>query len=257
MNEHFRDFDNGRFYLGECLETMASFPDGIFDMVMCDLPYGTTNCKWDSVIPFELLWLAYRRICKPNAAIVLTASQPFTSRLVCSNLDGFKYCWVWDKRKPSNFPLAKRQPMKYHEDIAVFCHGRVQYFPTMTPCPGRKAKKGVNRNPVVFRGGLDRIDYLDKVYTDKYPSSILTVSNADQTKDRIHPTQKPVALFEYLIKTYTNERALVLDNCAGSGTTAVACENLNRRWVCIEREEEYFNRAVARLVKPELKEQAA
>jgi site-specific DNA-methyltransferase (adenine-specific) len=237
---------NGEFWLGDCLELMKDIPDGSVDMVLCDLPYGTTACKWDTIIPFEPLWEQYWRVAKPNAAIVLTASQPFTAALVMSNVAMFKYCWVWDKKKPSNYPLAKQQPMKYHEDICVFSSGKCVYFPEMVPVVGRKSKKGVNKNPEVFQGGLDRPDYLEKVYTDKYPSSILKASNADQ-RNRLHPTQKPVALFEYLIKTYTNEGETVLDNCAGSGTTAIAAENTNRKWICIEQLPKYYYPAIMRV----------
>jgi site-specific DNA-methyltransferase (adenine-specific) len=231
---------------GNCLELMKEIPDGYVDMILCDLPYGTTACKWDSVIPFEPLWEQYRRVIKKNGAIVLTASQPFTSALVMSNAAMFKYCWVWDKKKPSNYPLAKQQPMKYHEDICVFSSGKCAYFPEMVPVAGRKAKKGVNKNPAVFQGGLDRPDYLEKVYTDKYPSSILEVSNADQ-RNRQHPTQKPVALMEYLIRTYTNEGETVLDNTMGSGTTGVACANTKRNFLGIEMDDKYFDIAEQRI----------
>lgn len=176
---------------------------------------------------------------------MLFGSEPFSSHLRMSNIKQYKYDWVWDKKKPANFPLAKLQPMKYHEVISVFNSKR--YYPIMVPVKGRKAKKGVNKNPTVFNGGLDRPDYLDKVYTDKYPSTILEFSNANQSKDRFHPTQKPVALFEYLIKTYTLEGETVLDNCAGSFTTAVACDNTNRNWICIEKEEEYCNIGLTRI----------
>lgn len=237
---------NGQIALGDCLDVMRSVPSASVDMILCDLPYGTTACSWDNVIPFAPLWSEYWRIVKPNAAIVLTASQPFTSALIMSQINRFKYCWVWDKKKPSNFPLAKIQPMKYHEDICVFSKDKATYNPIMVHVPGRKAKKGVNENPTVFSGRLNRPDYLEKVYTDKYPSSILEFSNADQT-NRLHPTQKPVALFEYLIKTYTNEGDTVLDNCLGSGTTAIAAENTGRRWIGIERDPTYFGAACDRI----------
>jgi site-specific DNA-methyltransferase (adenine-specific) len=225
---------------GDCLEVMRDIPDASVDMVLCDLPYGTTDCKWDTVIPFAPLWTEYNRICKDRAAIVLFASQPFTSVLVVSNLKAFRYCWVWDKKKPANFPLAKKQPMKYHEDIVVFGKSSPNYYPLMIPVEGRKAKKGVNNGYVGFSKGLENPEYLDKVYADKYPSSILEFSNADQ-RNRFHPTQKPVLLFEYLIKTYTREGDLVLDNCAGSGTTGIACKNLNRNYILIEKEQEYID----------------
>lgn len=233
-------------YQGNCLEIMKNIPDNSVDMILCDLPYGTTACKWDSVIPFDLMWAEYRRVVKPKAAIVLTASQPFTSALISSNFKDFRYCWVWDKKKPSNFPLAKKQPMKYHEDVVVFGKESPNYYPIMVPVEGRKAKKGVNKGYTGFHAGLERPDYLDKVYTDKYPSSIMEFSNADQ-RNRLHPTQKPITLMEYLVKTYTVEGATVLDNCMGSGTTGVACKNLNRKFIGIELDETYFNIAKERI----------
>lgn len=225
----------------DCLNAMKFIPDNSISLILTDPPYGTTACKWDSIIPLEPMWEQLKRVIKPNGAIVMTASQPFTTTLIASNMKMFKYCWVWDKKKPANFPLAKIQPMKYHEDVVVFGRGKIPYYPIMVPVEGRKAKKGVNKNPTVFQGGLDRPDYLEKVYTDKYPSSILEVSNADQSKERYHPTQKPVALMEYLIKTYTNEGETVLDFTFGSNTTGVACKNLSRKYIGIEMDENYFN----------------
>jgi site-specific DNA-methyltransferase (adenine-specific) len=233
---HFYDTKLGRFYLGECLETMASFPDGIFDMILCDLPYGTTACKWDAIIPFEALWKQYKRLAKTNAAIVLTASQPFTSALLMSNVNLYSHCWYWKKR-PVNFLNAKKQPMRNIEDILVFGKN-VTYNPQ-----GLVANKKINkRSNSTETNGVHGKENVSE-FTN-YPHQVLEIMNGERG---IHPTQKPVALFEYLIKTYTNENALVLDNCAGSGTTAVACENLKRRWVCIEQEKEYFVKAVARL----------
>ena len=233
------------FILGDCLEKMKDIPDQSIDMVLTDPPYGTTACKWDTVIPFEPMWAELKRVIKPKGAILLFGSEPFSSLLRVSNLEQFKYDWIWNKKKPSNFSLAKKQPMKYHENIMVFYSKR--YFPIMIPVPGRKAKKGVNKNPTVFNSGLDRPDYLDKVYTDKYPSSILEFSNADQSKDRFHPTQKPVPLLEYLIKTYTLEGETVLDFTMGSGSTGVACVNLNRNFIGIEKDEKYFEIAKNRI----------
>ena len=229
---------------GDCLEVMQQIPDKSVDMILCDLPYGTTSCKWDSVIPFGALWEQYNRIIKNRNAIVLFGSEPFSTALRYSNLSNYKYDWVWNKKKPSNFPLAKKQPMKYHENIIVF--NSFVYYPIMVPVAGRKAKKGVNENPECFNGGLNRPDYLEKVYTDKYPSSIIEISNADQTR-RLHPTEKPVALFEYLISTYTNEGDTVLDNCIGSGTTAIACINTGRNFIGIEKEEKYRRTAEERI----------
>ena len=191
------------------------------------------------------MWLRLNKLIKPNGAILLFGSEPFSSQLRCSNIKNYKYDWVWDKKKPSNFPLAKKQPMKYHENIMVF-HSKI-YYPIMVKVEGRKAKKRVNNGASVFGNkGLDDPKYLDKVYTDKYPSSILEVSNANQ-RNRYHPTQKPVELMEYLIKTYTNEKEIVLDFTMGSGSTGVACMNTNRKFIGIELDENYFNIAKQRI----------
>jgi len=220
---------------GDCLEVMKDIPDKSIDMILCDLPYGTTACKWDTIIPFEPLWEQYKRIIKDNGAIVLTASQPFTSALVMSNIKDFRYCWVWDKKKGGNIMNLKSQPYKVHEDVCVFSIKPHLYYPIMTDQKERTGK-------TYSKGEANGIEnYGDtRIYNKKYPKSILEVSNADQ-KGKTHPTQKPVALFEYLIKTYTNEGDLVLDNCAGSGTTGVACKNLNRNFILIEKEPEYID----------------
>jgi len=232
-----------KIYNMDCLEGMKLIADKSIDMILCDLPYGTTACEWDTIIPFEPLWEQYERIIKDNGAIVLTASQPFTSLLVTSNIKNFKYEWIWDKVKPSGFQAAKYRPMMRQEDVLVFGKGRINYNPIMT----RREKVKTSRvysssasNP------LKNNDCKNRTYTHKYPQSILTFSNAVQ-KGKIHPTQKPVPLFEYLIKTYTNEGDLVLDNCAGSFTTAVACDNTNRNWICIEKEEKYCNIGLTRI----------
>jgi site-specific DNA-methyltransferase (adenine-specific) len=222
-----------KIYQGDCLEVMKDIPDKSIDMILCDLPYGTTACKWDTIIPFEPLWEQYKRIIKDNGAIVLTASQPFTSALVMSNIKMFKYEWVWDKKKGGNIMNLKSQPYKVHENILVFSKDKHNYYPIMTSQKERTGKtysKG-EANGIKNYGDL-------RTYNKKYPKSILEESNANQ-KNRTHPTQKPVALFEYLIKTYTNEGDLVLDNCAGSGTTGVACQNLNRNYILIEKEPKY------------------
>ena len=222
-----------KFIHGDCLEIMPTLADKSVDMILCDLPYGTTACKWDTIIPFEPLWKQYKRLIKDNGAIVLTASQPFTSALVMSNPAMFRYCWVWDKVKGGNIFNLKNQPYKVHEDIAVFSIGTHQYFPIKVLQKKRKGKTyGIGE---AFGGG----DYGDtREYTDKNPRSIIEISNADQ-HGKEHPTQKPVALFEYLIKTYTNEGDTVLDNCAGSGTTGVACLNTGRKFILIEKDASY------------------
>jgi DNA modification methylase len=220
---------------GDCLEVMKDIPDKSIDMILCDLPYGTTACKWDTIIPLEPLWEQYKRIIKDNGAIVLFGSEPFSSYLRISNIKDFKYDWVWNKRKAGNIFLAKYQPMKTHEIISVF--NAKNYYPIKTPRD--KIKQSKNYGTGQSMGGDKSKEDKIYTYTDKNPISILDFSNASQ-KGKTHPTQKPVALFEYLIKTYTNEGDTVLDNCAGSGTTAIACLNTNRNYILIEKEPEYI-----------------
>ena len=230
---------------GDCLELMKEIPDKSIDMILCDLPYGTTACKWDTIIPFEPLWKQYKRLIKDNGAIVLTASQPFTSALVMSNPRWFKYCLVWNKRKSSSALHAKIQPLRIHEDIVIFGKNKTTYNPQMV-----KGKPRVDKESEISNGEAFGNNVVKRKYENKeglyYPKSILDISNADQT-NKTHPTQKPVALFEYLIKTYTNEGDLVLDNCMGSGTTGVACINTNRNFIGIELDPEYFKIAEKRI----------
>jgi len=223
---------------GDCLELINGIPDNSIDMILADLPYGTTACRWDSIIDLDKLWLQYERIIKDNGAIVLTASQPFTTKLINSNFELYKYNWVWNKKKAGNIFTAKYQPMKVHEDILVFGEGKTKYNPQMV----RRDKIKVSKNygtGETMGGNYEKENSVYK-YDKKYPISILTKSNAAQTGKQ-HPTQKPVALFEYLIKTYTNEGDLVLDNVAGSGTTGVACQNTNRDYILIEKEQKYID----------------
>ena len=225
---------------GDCLELMKDIPDGSVNLILCDLPYGTTDCKWDSVIPFEPLWKAYKRIIKANGAIVLTASQPFTTVLAASNINEFKYQWVWKKERPSNPQLAKLQPLKFHEDILVFANGKATYNPQgVIEIPKEKLK--VHKPEKNLLGHCQRKPYI-QTHTG-YPKSIVSFS----AERGHHPTQKPVALMEYLIKTYTNEGDTVLDNCMGSGTTGVACVNTNRSFIGIEMDAKYFNIAQNRI----------
>lgn len=234
---------NGTFMLGDCFERMAELPDASVDMILADLPYGTTQCAWDSVLPFKDLWEAYWRVCRPGAAVVLTSAQPFTSALVMSQVAHFKYDTVWDKAGVTGHLNAKKRPLRRHEDILVFCRSAPPYFPEMLT--GRLRAKGGRRDkPGQVYGLLAGGTVTNDQY---YPTSIVEVSNAGSKSERWHPTQKPVALFEYLIRTYTNPGDLVLDNTAGSGTTAIAAENTGRRWVCIERDETYFAKAVERV----------
>ena len=226
---------------GDCLELMKDIPDGSIDMILADLPYGTTACKWDTIIPFEPLWAEYERIIKDNGAIVLTGSQPFTTKLIDSNIDLFRYCWVWNKKISGNPLLAKHQPLKVHEDICVFSKKRHNYYPQMRK--GKMRRKGGGRSK------LFDMEMSAKYSDEYYPISIIEFSNA---KRGVHPTQKPVELFEYLIKTYTNEGETVLDNVMGSGTTGVACKNLNRNFIGMELDENYFNIAKERIEKHEV-----
>ncbi len=230
---------------GDCLELMKDLPDGSVDMILCDLPYGTTACKWDTIIPFEPLWEQYNRIIKKHGAIVLTATQPFASALVMSNPKGFKHEWVWDKVRPSGFQVAKYKPMQRHENVLVFTSKgeRVNYFPIMElrdkPVKGRVASSSES-SPLKYSDGKTRI------YTHKNPQSIIVFSKPNRT---IHPTQKPVALFEYLIETYTKEGETVLDNCIGSGTTAIAAIKTNRNYIGFELDKHYCDIANERIRK--------
>jgi site-specific DNA-methyltransferase (adenine-specific) len=227
--------------LGDCLERMKEIPDGSVDMILADPPYGTTACKWDSVIDLPLMWEQLKRVIKPNGAIVMTASQPFTTTLISSNMKMFKYCWVWDKKKGGNIQVLKWQPYKVHEDVVVFSSGPVKYYPIKTKQKERTGKtySAGEANGIPNYGDL-------RTYNDKHPKSIIEVSNANQ-RGKVHPTQKPVALMEYLIKTYTNEGETVLDFTMGSGTTGVACMNTNRKFIGIEMDAGYFEIAKQRL----------
>jgi len=240
---------------GDCLELMKDIPDGSIDMILCDLPYGTTACKWDTVIPLNLLWIEYERLIKNSGAIVLTAVQPFTTDLICSNRALFKYCWYWEKAKGANFALTGFQPLKVIEDIVVFSKAAstftkngnsMTYNPQKTKLE-RPYKRDFTKNPglgtdtLIVRGkGLDYAEY-----THSTPRNLLYAST-DGDK-RQHPTQKPVALMEYLIKTYTNEGETVMDNTMGSGTTGVACVNTNRNFIGMEMDDNYFEIAKNRI----------
>jgi site-specific DNA-methyltransferase (adenine-specific) len=223
----------------DCLEGMQRIPDKSIDMILCDLPYGTTACKWDVIIPFAPLWEQYERVIKDNGAIVLTASQPFTSELVTSNRRLFKYSYVWDKTTKTNHLNAKKQPLRRTEDVLVFYKMQCVYN-------AQGLIEGVFNNS---RPNHSKYNQGDKVYGvqketqqassfSNYPDNVICVSNSNINS--LHPTQKPVALFEYLIKTYTNEGETVLDNCMGSGTTAIACINTNRNYIGFEKEPKYY-----------------
>ena len=241
-----------RIYNEDCLEGMKRIPDGSVDMILCDLPYGTTACKWDTIIPFEPLWEQYERVIKDNGAIVLTSSQPFTSALVMSNPKIFRYEWIWEKAVGSNFAQLKYQPMKEHESVLVFSKNRHQYFPIKQLRKGSGAERAsrayVQTKSGEASGGLTfqgvEAGHYDKDYRN--PSSVQYFNNREKGRG-LHPTQKPVALFEYLIKTYTNKNETVLDNCMGSGTTAIACMNTCRNYIGFELDKTYYNNSLERI----------
>lgn len=241
-------FNNITLLHGDCLEHMKEFPAESMDMILCDLPYGATSCKWDTIIPFEKLWSEYNRIIKEHGAIVLFGSQPFTSLLVCSNLGMFKYEWIYQKTQPSGYLNAKRMPMKYHENILVFYKKQPVYHPQKTVGHPLKVSKGqIVRKEEVGNGCYGAQNGAFYKSTERYPKSVQVFSNARTKRHSLHPTQKPVELLEYLIKTYTNEGDVVLDNCMGSGSTGVACVNTNRKFIGIELEKESFDIAENRI----------
>lgn len=231
----------------DCFSGMAQLPDASIDLILCDPPYGSTACAWDSILDLERMWAEYRRILKPTCAVVLTSSQPFTTILIASNMRAFRYSWVWNKRKPGNIFLAKSQPMKIHEDICVFGFDRKapRYFPVMVPRERSKVSRNYGTGAAFARSlGTGQTEPTE--YRDKYPQSIIDVSNADQ-RGKIHPTQKPVPLMEYLIRTYSLPGDVVLDNCMGSFTTAVACLNTGRHFVGYESDASYWTAGQDRL----------
>ena len=239
-----------KLYLGDCLTIMNDIPDNSVDMVLCDLPYGTTSCSWDTIIPFEPLWEQYHRVCKENAVIALFASQPFTSMLVMSNINEFRHEWIWIKNRGSNFANTVREPMKEHEEILIFSKGKWTYNKQMQERTG---------------GGLDRAKYNVswrtssdnyRKFDDRENNQIgeLRVPSSWQkfnTETGLHPTQKPVELCEYLIRTYSNVGDTILDNCMGSGTTGVACIHTDRNFIGIEKEQKYFDISQRRIKEVE------
>jgi site-specific DNA-methyltransferase (adenine-specific) len=238
-----------KIYQGDCLELMKDVPDKSVDMILCDLPYGTTACKWDIIIPFDKLWEQYKRLIKDNGAIVLFGSQPFTSLLINSNLKMFKYEIIWNKNKCGSPGLAKYRFMKTHENILIFSKGVEEYNPQMEEDePYFRKRSGKTReNNMGYGFANSTKDIINK--GTRYPKSIINISRDFSAQQQIHPTQKPVALCEYLIKTYTNEGDLVLDNCIGSGTTAIACVNTKRNFIGIEKEPKYVEIANERIAK--------
>ena len=232
---------------GDCLEVMKTIEDKSIDAIITDPPYGTTACKWDSVIPFDLMWEQLNRIIKPNGAIVLFGSEPFSSALRMSNIKNYKYDWVWDKVRGVGHLNAKKRPMMCTENIIVF-NEKGLYNPQMRD--RYKPRKSQNKSTQqVYGKSLDVFE--GKVLNKKYPINLITFSKSDMTKNKQHPTQKPVALMKYLIKTYTNENETVLDFTMGSGSTMVACQNTNRNGIGIEMDKGYFDIATKRIKENE------
>lgn len=244
-------------YCSDCLEQMKQIPDKSIDMILCDLPYGTSASSWDKKLPMQLLWEEYKRIIKPNRAIVLFAQQPFTSLLITSNIEWWKYNWVWEKDNATNFVNSHYCPMKLTEDICVFGTGAVSYvkdgenliynpqFEEGTPYVCKSGQQTGNSAVIRGKGRLKSKGYITESDGKRYPKNLIKFK---RDKDKVHPTQKPVALCEYLIRTYSNVGDVVLDNCMGSGTTGVACLNTGRRFIGIEKDEQYFEIAKARLL---------
>lgn len=235
-----------QLHLGDCLEIMPTLASGSVDAIICDLPYGVTSCKWDSVIPLEPLWAEYKRVIRSDGAIVLFGNQPFTSKLITSNLEWFRYCWVWDKvNRFTNYGNVSFMPLRKHEDVVIFSQKKSKYFPQMTIGKSYTAKRTGKRPDVYANGGLFPRNSVN--HGTRFPSSILPIV-ADVKKEMgLHPTQKPVALLEYLVRTYTNAGETVLDNTMGSGTTGVACMNTGRKFIGIEKDAGYFEIAKRRI----------
>ena len=229
--------ERNKVYLGDCLELMKDIPDKSIDMILCDLPYGTTQNKWDVIISFDKLWEQYSRIIKDNGVVALTSQGLFTAKTMLSNEKIFKYKIVWEKSKSTNFLNAKKQPLRKHEDICIFYKNQPTYNPQMKK--GEPYDKGIRKNQQTGSYGNFNQSHI-KSDGERYPTDIIYFKTAESEGKVVHPTQKPVALYEYLIKTYTNEGNVILDNCAGSGTLIKACYKTNRRYICIENEEKYF-----------------
>jgi len=237
----------------DCLEGMKLIPDKSIDMILCDLPYGTTACKWDAVIPFEPLWEQYERIIKDNGAIVLTASQPFTTELIHSNLKLYRYNLIWKKEQGTDFMLAKKRPLKNYEDICIFYKKQPTYNPQMVEADKEWTKKDTGKTYNYILGQQEQKCVKKSNGKFRYPTSILEFNRPMQKG--VHPTQKPTKLLEYLIKTYTLEGETVLDNCMGSCSTGIACLNTNRNFIGIEKDDKYFEIAKKRIEEHLTKEE--
>lgn len=229
-----------KIHFGNCFDIMPLIPDKSIDLILCDLPYGTTQNKWDSILPLDKLWIEYRRLLKPNGTIVLTAAQPFTSVLVCSNLCMFKYEWIWKKTDSTNYLNAKHQPLRIHESVLVFYNKNIYNAQGLKPF-NKLVKDG--KLVTTENYGATKGEQYKQQFTN-YPESVITFSSANNT---IHPTQKPVDLFRYLIRTYSNRGAVCMDNCMGSGTTAEACILEDRRFIGIENWDKMYNKSIRRV----------
>jgi len=234
---------------GDCLELMKDISNGSIDMILCDLPYGTTDCKWDTVIPFEPMWAELKRVIKPNGAIVLFGSEPFSSALRMSNIKNYKYDWIWNKKNCTGGYYAKYRPMQQHENVIVFCEGKTVYNPQKEKIEKSDYRySNTGRIRTVNKVGLYGKEKAGRLKEtgERFPKTIIDFQNSNST-GKVHPTQKPVALMEYLIKTYTKEGETVLDFTMGSGTTGVACINTNRNFIGIELDKGYYEVAVKRI----------
>ena len=242
--------EKDKIYNCDCLEGMKHIPNASIDAIICDLPYGTTANKWDSIIPFDALWAEYKRIVKPNAPIVLFGSEPFSTLLRMSNLKWYRYDWIWEKGYPSNFMIANFQPLKTFELISVFSKERHNYYPIKTKRDKPIYKSKNSNNPggatTEIRGKKVQ-EFNGKTYDDYMPEAILHFNAREDKDDHFHPTQKPVDLLRYLIRTYSNEGDTILDNCMGSGTTAVACIKEKRHFIGFELNKDYYDKACRRI----------
>lgn len=238
-----------KLYQGDCIEVMQDLINqGVkVDAIITDPPYGTTACKWDSIIPFEPMWECLHKLIKDNGAIVLFGREPFTSKLITSNIKEYKHKWIWNKKQSGSWANAKYMPLQIEEDIICFAKGKVNYYPIMRK--GKMRKKGGSKKQPE---NMSEIKHTYYSYSDEYhPVNILEIPNCSNKKNNVHPIQKPLSLMEYLVKTYTNEGETVLDFTMGSGTTGVACKNLNRKFIGIEKDEKYFNIAKNRIENTE------
>ena len=244
------DVSGSTFVNADCFDVFPFIEDKSIDAIICDLPYGTTACKWDSILPLDKLWAEYKRVLKDDGCIILTASQPFTSALVMSNPKMFKYEWIWKKTRYSGNLNATRMPLKAHESVLIFAKGKTKYFPIKTEAPEHLIDKRKTINPSIvkdggaYNGSKGFVNIRKKDDGTRYPISVQEFKNPNNNS--LHPTQKPIELMEYLVKTYTNEGDMVLDNTMGSGTTNLACIKLNRKSIGIEKEKQYYDVAVRR-----------